>query len=706
MSSSKYNLDNIEQDLASDKKRTKEFLKGKFAGFNKEERSNLVKKLNALKDRKIINQTDINTIASVRSKADFLSKYGDIGTETPIAEQVKEEINASISVEAPTVMEDPFEEEEEMVEVAGEGTIAREETSGKFRKAMKSAGEMISRVVPQLGAKKNRPSILTESGGAKHKSARVLEFETPNVNVELNDALNNMSRQEVEKNLVAEEERLQAHSTSGGPVLVKREDEVVNEPTAVVNEQPRDANAENVLTDLAFEEVGEIKQAEAQDEKEVGTELFKKQMIDALSRVESVENMSNNDKIFVITQLREALNSVSKSDYVRMSELAKEYLPDDVVSSVFEDTSVEFDTVVADLLGSMKVSEGLDKEMFGGMLMELKNHPLISEMEGEIKRNALVNSVNKMLGPYLESLDESSDTSSVADSIFSYLQESEFSDITPDTVSAAGGAGGDGGDGGDGGADILPINPDEQVPLPGVLLESDKPIKAVYHKNSVNLYLGNPPVWDKELMKEVMNSETTDEQRIKMMDCIIEKLGCTIFVFSRAGSSREELNEMLQIQFVLQRNMQRGTRVPTANVPVSSLVNMANKISGAGGSGKMPIGAVNKKDSKKDDNVAVKRPTQGAFFGPRISTKGPLRILQTDAIGAVSKAYDYGKFNPFGKERIREDVAVETVRRPVNILGTESALDPTRKNTLVPLKNIKIPKLMSMKEVQCESERN
>jgi hypothetical protein len=100
------------------------------------------------------------------------------------------------------------------------------------------------------------------------------------------------------------------------------------------------------------------------------------------------------------------------------------------------------------------------------------------------------------------------------------------------------------------------------------------PFKERYHPNSLLLYFNNSsyPDWDKTLESSVMNLEVDEETIDKMMNDIIANYGTKIFVYSKKSSTKEELNELLQLQFCVMRNLQIGNRAKTANVRLADLI--------------------------------------------------------------------------------------------------------------------------------------
>ena len=121
------------------------------------------------------------------------------------------------------------------------------------------------------------------------------------------------------------------------------------------------------------------------------------------------------------------------------------------------------------------------------------------------------------------------------------------------------------------------------TPVIGSGSDSEKLVyKQRVHPDVLDIFFGNSsyPDWDPELENKIMSMNIPEARRIEIMDDIIQEYGKKIFIKSRKGSSKEELNELCQLQFTVMRNLQRGSRAKTANIKVSDLVKMQSLASG------------------------------------------------------------------------------------------------------------------------------
>ncbi|KAH9259025.1 hypothetical protein BASA81_002645 [Batrachochytrium salamandrivorans] len=94
-----------------------------------------------------------------------------------------------------------------------------------------------------------------------------------------------------------------------------------------------------------------------------------------------------------------------------------------------------------------------------------------------------------------------------------------------------------------------------------------------YHPESLMMYFGSisNPDWDTELVESIKSLDITKEQIEWYSNTVVAKYGQKIFVKERKSSSREEMNELIQLQFCAMRNLNKGTRHKTANVKLSDL---------------------------------------------------------------------------------------------------------------------------------------
>ncbi len=97
-----------------------------------------------------------------------------------------------------------------------------------------------------------------------------------------------------------------------------------------------------------------------------------------------------------------------------------------------------------------------------------------------------------------------------------------------------------------------------------------------YHPVSLQLYFENSsaPNWDPVLEKNVLSSDLSTEEIIYMGNLIIKNYGTKLFIEAMKSDTIHELNELVQLQWCLLRNLKFGPRgVPqqTASVKLQDL---------------------------------------------------------------------------------------------------------------------------------------
>lgn len=149
-------------------------------------------------------------------------------------------------------------------------------------------------------------------------------------------------------------------------------------------------------------------------------------------------------------------------------------------------------------------------------------------------------------------------------------------------------------------ASVVPVgspdpDPDAQDPLKfgatGSAIQAGTsgeklPYKERYHENSILLYFGNSsyPKWDTQLESNVMKMEASKEEVVSMMEDIIEIYGKKIFVSKRKSDTREEFNELIQLQMFIMKNLKRPDG-QTASVKLADLIKIDRMANGGGGGG-------------------------------------------------------------------------------------------------------------------------
>lgn len=107
-----------------------------------------------------------------------------------------------------------------------------------------------------------------------------------------------------------------------------------------------------------------------------------------------------------------------------------------------------------------------------------------------------------------------------------------------------------------------------------------------YHETSLTLYFQNSshPSWDTVLEANIMSLKISKEEIKEMMNDIIKEFGTKLFITSSKSDTLEELNELVQLQFCILRNLHIGNRSRTAQVKLSDLQNLQAAAAGASGS--------------------------------------------------------------------------------------------------------------------------
>ena len=95
-----------------------------------------------------------------------------------------------------------------------------------------------------------------------------------------------------------------------------------------------------------------------------------------------------------------------------------------------------------------------------------------------------------------------------------------------------------------------------------------------YHETSILLYFNNSsfPDWDLVLEKNVLSLDITSKERVEIMDDILMEYGPKMFISKRKSDTLKELNELIQLQFCIMRNLHIGSRTKTASVKLDDLI--------------------------------------------------------------------------------------------------------------------------------------
>lgn len=131
-----------------------------------------------------------------------------------------------------------------------------------------------------------------------------------------------------------------------------------------------------------------------------------------------------------------------------------------------------------------------------------------------------------------------------------------------------------------------PIEVQNEVPSQktGVVPDSSEKLVYIerYHEVPLTLYFQNSsyPQWDHVLESNVLSLKISKEEIVMMMEDVIKEYGNKLFISKRKSDTLEELNELVQLQFCILRNLHLGDRSRTATVKLSDLSNLQKAASG------------------------------------------------------------------------------------------------------------------------------
>lgn len=130
-----------------------------------------------------------------------------------------------------------------------------------------------------------------------------------------------------------------------------------------------------------------------------------------------------------------------------------------------------------------------------------------------------------------------------------------------------------------------------------------------YHPKSLLFFFGSKdiPDWDSELYKEVMKASYEKGELVRYMNTIVEGYGDKIFVYKRLSETKEEFNELIQLQFCVMRNLNRGNRFRSVTL-------------------------------KADDWDKLKEATKASQTGPKIVAPGLAPAPSAPLLGAGSSS--------------------------------------------------------------------
>jgi len=231
----------------------------------------------------------------------------------------------------------------------------------------------------------------------------------------------------------------------------------------------------------------------------------------------------------------------------------------------------------------------------------------------------------------------------------------------------------------------------------GPFATKEEPIEhpPKYHKYSIKIYLGSDtrPNYDPELEKNIYSSDLTKDEIIQNINNVIVKYGADLFISgTRKSDTLDELHELTQLQFCLMRHLATGPRFASANIPISQLVSIYNKMTPQQAPQELTPEEA-RRQGQEDENItsAEEMAQAGAQAGTQqVQSTGSVQvqISPNQALENVINAYREADFTSQGKPRFNESLVASTLGpRPRNIKGPGSMIDPTNNYVLnVPMK--------------------
>ena len=186
-----------------------------------------------------------------------------------------------------------------------------------------------------------------------------------------------------------------------------------------------------------------------------------------------------------------------------------------------------------------------------------------------------------------------------------------------------------------------------------------------YHKDVILLFFGSStsPPWDLELVASVNQLKWTKKQVNDAIDAIIDRHSENYLIFMRKSNGDiQEFLEVIQIHFCFQRNLQRGSRTASANIPVSSLVAFSNKLNG--------ISSVPSSSTSDLLDYVPTSKTDAALASV-------VNITENESRSKIIEAFDARKTDFYGKPLANDAVVAMTLVKPDgNLIGLNSPKDP------------------------------
>lgn len=131
------------------------------------------------------------------------------------------------------------------------------------------------------------------------------------------------------------------------------------------------------------------------------------------------------------------------------------------------------------------------------------------------------------------------------------------------------------------GAETDTLSAEDPVPLNNTVILPTSPYKPKYHLDAIRFMYGNVdvPNWDPSVALALQKSGLSKDAINKYIDTLIATYGSKMLIFKRKSNGDiVELNEVMQLQYSIERGMQIGPRARQAVVSVADLVKFDNSL--------------------------------------------------------------------------------------------------------------------------------
>lgn len=216
----------------------------------------------------------------------------------------------------------------------------------------------------------------------------------------------------------------------------------------------------------------------------------------------------------------------------------------------------------------------------------------------------------------------------------------------------------------------IATNPDD-LPLGDTTTANVNPslrYRPKYHLDSLLLFFGNnvEPDWDLELERNVLGLKWDSKQTLFGIKSILDQYAEKFFTSIKTNGIIGEFLELIQLEFLLLRNLQRGTRAKIAMVPVSSLISFANKLN---------------TDAPADPAQGQgQAQAQGQTQNVKDNSK-VINITANQAKANIIKAFDARNTDYHGKPLANEEIVAATQKpRAGTYFGLNDPKDPMNVN--------------------------